>query len=192
MTLYLGLQLSWVYPSVWVLFKRQHSFYTSVSRTKVVWLYLNNKRTFHSCWEIFNAFILKYANPLVPGTMSPSVTLNLLHKLTCDDTGEGTVHSHWGEGGGGPAKGRHYWRRPPKGREAGSVTVVAVVVCLHSWGMTHQGGIRPVVAQVGVDRCGICVVRSVLQGRALVLFTPDTTHRLACRRRRKSKLWLSV
>ena len=61
------------------------------------------------------------------------------------------------------------------------MTVVAVVVCLHSGGVTHQGGVRPVVAQVGVGGRVVRVVGSVLQRRALVLFTPDATHRQACR-----------
>lgn len=103
-------------------------------------------------------------------------------KLTCDDPGEGTAHRHGGEGGGGPAERRHDRRRPAEGREGGGVTVVAVVVRLHGGRVTHQGGVGPVVAQVGVVRRG--VVGPVLHSagrRALVLFAPDATHRQACR-----------
>lgn len=63
------------------------------------------------------------------------------------------------------------------------MTVVAVVVRLCGRRMTHQGGVGPVVAQVGVNRRGIGVIGSVLERRALVLFTPHTTHCQACRRR---------
>lgn len=66
------------------------------------------------------------------------------------------------------------------------MTVVAVVVCLHSWRMTHQGGVRPIMAQMGVDRRSIRVIRSVLECRALVLFTPDTTHCQACRKEKEN------
>lgn len=103
------------------------------------------------------------------------------HKLTWDDTGKGTVHSHWSKGGGGTAKGRHDWRRPAKGCEASSMTVVAVVVSIHSRWMTHHCRLGPIVAQERAGRSGIWVVWSVLQSRALVLFTPDTTHRQACK-----------
>ncbi len=73
------------------------------------------------------------------------------------------------------------------------MTVVAVVVCLHSWGVTHQGGVGPVVAQMGVDRrgIGIGIIRSVLQRRALVFFAPDASHRQACRREKGKEDCLS-
>lgn len=61
------------------------------------------------------------------------------------------------------------------------MTVVAVVVCLHSWRMTHQGGIGPIMALMGVSWRGIGVIGSVLECRALVFFTLDTTHSQACR-----------
>lgn len=63
------------------------------------------------------------------------------------------------------------------------MTVVAVVVRLHGRRMTHQGGVGPVVAQVGVNWRGTGVIGSVLERRALVLFTPHTTHCQACRGR---------
>lgn len=122
-----------------------------------------------------------------PSFQGWKTSLNHLQKLTCDDAGEGAAHSHWGEGGGGPTEGCHDWWRPTEGSEAGCVAVVAVVVCLHSWRMTHQGGVGPIVAQVGVDRRGIWVIGSVLQGRALVLFTPYATHRQACRQEKEKE-----
>lgn len=67
------------------------------------------------------------------------------------------------------------------------MTVVAVVVCLYRWRMTHQGGVGPIMAQMGVDRRGIRVIGSVLERRALVLFTPDTTHRQACGKDKKKQ-----
>lgn len=63
------------------------------------------------------------------------------------------------------------------------MTVVAVVVRLRGRRMTHQGGVGPVVAQVGVSWRGIGVIGSVLERWALVLFTPHTPHCQACRRR---------
>ena len=125
-----------------------------------------------------------YARAIFPGLKT---SLNHLHKLTCDDAGKGAAHSHRGEGGGGPAEGCHDWWRPTEGGEAGCVAVVAVVVCLHSWRMTHQGGVGPIVAQMGVDRRGIWVIGPVLQGWALVLFTPYTTHRQACREEKEKE-----
>lgn len=43
------------------------------------------------------------------------------------------------------------------------------------------------MAQVGIERRGIRVVGSVLQRRALVLFTPDATHRQACREEKEKE-----
>lgn len=110
----------------------------------------------------------------------PRLTSSEVHKLTWDHIGEGAAHSHRGEGGGGSAKGGHGWRRSTKGREASSITVVAMIGGLHSRRGTHHSRVRPIVAQVSVDCQGIGVVGSVLQRWALVLFTLDTTHRQAC------------
>lgn len=151
--------------------------------SKVIWMYMN----FIPVEKLPKPFFpLKYADSSAAVPTCLPEYLNLLHKLTCDDTGEGAAHSHWRERGGGPAKGRHDWRRPAKGCEGGGVTVVAVVVCLHSWRMTHQGGVRPIMAQMGVDRRSIRVIGSVLECRALVLFTPDATHCQACRKEKEN------
>lgn len=44
------------------------------------------------------------------------------------------------------------------------------------------------MAQMGVDWRGIRVIGSVLERCALVLFTPDTTHRQACRKDKKKPI----
>lgn len=119
----------------------------------------------------------------LPNATYPSDTCTSHRTLTCDDAGEGAAHRHRGERRGRPAKGRHDRGRPAEGREGGRVTVVAVVVRLHGRRVTHQGGVGPVVAQVGVNWRGIGVIGSVLERRALVLFTPHATHCQACRRR---------
>lgn len=106
-----------------------------------------------------------------------------LGQLTCDDAGEGAAHSHRGEGRGGAAEGRHDGGRTAEGRETSRVTVVAVVVRLHGRGVTHAGGVGPIVAQVGIGGHGVAIFGPVLVLRALVLFTPHATHRQACRSR---------
>ena len=80
----------------------------------------------------------------------PSETGDPLLTLTWDDAWEGAAHGHRGEGGGGATEGRHDRGGPAEGGEGGGVAVVAVVVGLHGRRVTHQGGVRPVVAQVGV------------------------------------------
>lgn len=97
-------------------------------------------------------------------------------KLTCDDTGEGAAHGHRRVRGGRPAKGRHDRRRAAERSEGGRVAVVAVVVRLGDWRVTHQGGVGPIVSEMGVDRRCIWVLGPVLQRWSLVLFTSDTTH----------------
>lgn len=111
------------------------------------------------------------------------MTIPRLCPLTCDDAGEGAAHSHRGERRGGSAEGRHDGGRAAKGRERGRVTIVAVVVRLHGGGVTHPGGVGPVVAQVGVDGHDVAIFGPVLELRVLVLFTPHATHRRACGRR---------
>lgn len=105
--------------------------------------------------------------------------------LTCDDAGEGAAHSDRGERGGGPAERRHDGGGAAEGRECGSMTAIAVVVRLHGRGVTHPGGVGPVVAQVGVARRDVAIVGPVLELRALVLFTPHATHCRACRRKER-------
>lgn len=106
----------------------------------------------------------------------PETLISPPPKLTCDDTGEGAAHSHRRERGGGPAKGRHDRRRPAERSEGGRVAVVAVVVRLRGWRVTHQGGVGPIVSEMGVRRRCIWVLGPVLRRWFLVFFTPDTTH----------------
>lgn len=51
-------------------------------------------------WKFLNVF-----NYLAKGKHWEA---HLVCRLTCDDTGEGTVHCHGGEGSGGATKGRHH------------------------------------------------------------------------------------
>lgn len=62
------------------------------------------------------------------------------------------------------------------------MAIVAIVVCLHGWRVTHQGGVGPIVSKMGIDGRCIWVIGSVLRCRPLVLFTSDTTHRQAYRK----------
>lgn len=109
-------------------------------------------------------------------------TTYLSPKLTCDDAGEGAAHGHWCVRGGGPAKGCHDWRHPTEWCKGSAVAVVAIVVRLHGWWVPHQGGVRPIVSKMGIDRCCTWVIGSVLWCRSLVLFTSDTTHCQAYRK----------
>lgn len=74
------------------------------------------------------------------------------------------------------------------------MAVVAVVVRLHGGGVTHPSGVRPVVAQVGVDGHDVAIFRPVLERRALVLFAPHATHRQACERKEGARKdeWVRV
>ena len=98
--------------------------------------------------------------------------------LTCHHAGERAADRHRREGAGGAAKGRHDGRGAAERRERGAhaVAAVAAVVHLGGGGVAHVGGVGPVVAHVGISRPRHVVVRSVLEGRALVLFALDATH----------------
>lgn len=115
----------------------------------------------------------------VPETLLPPQPHT--HTLTCDDTGEGAAHGDRRVRGGGPAKGRHDRRRPAERSEGGRVAVVAVVVHLRRRRVAHQGGVGPIVSEIGVRRRCICVHGPVLRRWSLVLFTSDATHCRACR-----------